>query len=175
MATVGKTVLSNDGAYICTKVKYDDGQRAAHDLFDPETIWNIIPSSEPAIKHEGVGINKSKLIRLPLELRCPICLDTFNDPWVNNHCGHIYCKGCIEEWLQPNQKRCPVCNTDTNSIRNCSSISIVNNIVNIVVGNTTLPSKTVTKAKAISKRKHFNCHTWWMENLERTIAREIVN
>jgi hypothetical protein len=156
MATVGKTVISNDGAYICTKVKYDDGQRAAHDLYDPETVWNVIPSSEPTIKHEGIGLNKSKLDKITSELQCPICLDTFNDPWINKACGHIYCKSCIEEWLQPNQKRCPVCNMDTNSIRNCSSISVVNNIVDII-GKQTLTS-TPTKVIAKTKRKSFKCH-----------------
>ncbi len=44
---------------------------------------------------------------------CSICLD----PWTNSgihrivclRCGHLFGEGCIERWLQSNQK-CPQCN-----------------------------------------------------------------
>ncbi|XP_068099984.1 uncharacterized protein [Hyperolius riggenbachi] len=44
------------------------------------------------------------------ELECPLCKETFNDP-VTLHCGHNFCKGCIETWDSQKQKEssCPLC------------------------------------------------------------------
>ena len=39
---------------------------------------------------------------------CPICMEEIHNPVVTE-CGHVYCKRCIEEWLQ-RQNVCPTCN-----------------------------------------------------------------
>ncbi|XP_058026835.1 E3 ubiquitin-protein ligase RNF213 isoform X2 [Ahaetulla prasina] len=39
---------------------------------------------------------------------CPICLGDPRDP-VNLPCDHVYCYGCIKQWLVPGQMSCPFC------------------------------------------------------------------
>lgn len=45
-------------------------------------------------------------------LQCPICLEMLMNP-VNTKCGHIFCQGCIEDWVLKRGKRgrvsCPSC------------------------------------------------------------------
>jgi hypothetical protein len=40
-------------------------------------------------------------------LHCPICQDVFNYPYALL-CGHVFCHGCISEWLKHN-RTCPEC------------------------------------------------------------------
>lgn len=43
---------------------------------------------------------------------CVICQDSLgNNPMAKTLCNHIYCKGCITQWLKEN-KKCPVCQVD---------------------------------------------------------------
>jgi len=45
-------------------------------------------------------------------LHCPICLSTFNDPYLLGECGHTFCKTCIEGVQSAGQRaggRCPTC------------------------------------------------------------------
>ncbi|GFH44504.1 hypothetical protein CTEN210_00978 [Chaetoceros tenuissimus] len=43
------------------------------------------------------------------ELECPICIDTFENPYMIPECCHRFCKHCIEESLARNRKECPMC------------------------------------------------------------------
>jgi len=53
---------------------------------------------------------------VPLELRCPICLDLYQKP-LFLPCGHTYCKGCIQQVVDKGDKEtkkkqrfvCPTC------------------------------------------------------------------
>lgn len=50
---------------------------------------------------------------LELELSCPVCLSTFQDP-VSLGCGHCFCKSCISEALSHQREQgrgytCPMC------------------------------------------------------------------
>jgi hypothetical protein len=43
---------------------------------------------------------------------CVICQDSLgNNPIAKTLCNHLYCKGCITQWLQEN-KKCPICQVD---------------------------------------------------------------
>lgn len=50
------------------------------------------------------------LAALPAEASCPICREFFRDP-VSIHCGHHFCRGCIERcWEWPRARfACPRC------------------------------------------------------------------
>ena len=39
---------------------------------------------------------------------CPVCLGDPQDP-LSLPCKHIYCLGCIKQWLAPGQMYCPLC------------------------------------------------------------------
>ena len=49
-----------------------------------------------------------------LFLECPICLDVFKTP-IKTKCGHVFCKGCIEEALR-HDPYCPTCKKPLRSI-----------------------------------------------------------
>ncbi|XP_027529273.1 zinc finger protein RFP-like, partial [Neopelma chrysocephalum] len=52
----------------------------------------------------------SPMSHLPPEASCPVCLELFRDP-VSIHCGHNFCRGCIErcwEWATDTFP-CPRC------------------------------------------------------------------
>ena len=48
------------------------------------------------------------IMRPDPNLCCPICLDVFNVP-VRTPCGHIFCKGCLENWMSTDKQQCPEC------------------------------------------------------------------
>jgi hypothetical protein len=41
-------------------------------------------------------------------LYCSICAEVFSYP-IALQCGHVFCEGCIRQWLRPPQKTCPEC------------------------------------------------------------------
>ncbi|XP_064425392.1 ADP-ribose glycohydrolase OARD1-like isoform X2 [Latimeria chalumnae] len=48
---------------------------------------------------------------ISLDLQCIICLQSFQDP-VKVHCGHTFCRACIQQCFQrenPNRRKCPTC------------------------------------------------------------------
>jgi hypothetical protein len=47
--------------------------------------------------------------------KCPICLGYLNEPVKPNNCSHIYCKFCLEMWLQK-KENCPLCRTKIDGI-----------------------------------------------------------
>lgn len=47
---------------------------------------------------------------------CVICQDSLGDnPIAQTLCNHLYCRGCITQWLQEN-KKCPVCQVDLEEV-----------------------------------------------------------
>ena len=41
---------------------------------------------------------------------CSICLDTMQPHNISeNNCGHQFCKGCIDSWLDDGKNTCPMC------------------------------------------------------------------
>uniref|UniRef100_A0A8C3Y412 RING-type domain-containing protein n=1 Tax=Catharus ustulatus TaxID=91951 RepID=A0A8C3Y412_CATUS len=55
-------------------------------------------------------IPRGSMDALPAEASCPICLEFFRDP-VSIHCGHHFCRACIERcWEWPTDRfACPRC------------------------------------------------------------------
>jgi len=51
------------------------------------------------------------------DYRCSICRDIIEDP-IASQCEHVFCKICINEWLQT-QSSCPVDRTPLNSSQLC--------------------------------------------------------
>ena len=48
---------------------------------------------------------------IPREHDCPICLSNINDT-VSTECNHVYCKKCLNEWLETGKTYCPLCRAD---------------------------------------------------------------
>ena len=44
--------------------------------------------------------------------RCGICLDVFDDPVSLLHCGHTFCRSCLDSSLAQTGRRCPECRTE---------------------------------------------------------------
>lgn len=57
-----------------------------------------------------VGMSAAGNLLCEDQFRCSICLDVFTDP-VTTPCGHNFCKNCIfEHWDINNRSKCPLCN-----------------------------------------------------------------
>lgn len=53
---------------------------------------------------------------------CVICQDSLgNNPMAKTLCKHIYCRGCITQWLNEN-KKCPVCQVDLDDMVETTNI-----------------------------------------------------
>jgi SWI/SNF-related matrix-associated actin-dependent regulator of chromatin subfamily A3 len=39
---------------------------------------------------------------------CPICMEDISQPVITS-CGHLYCRGCIENWMINETAVCPLC------------------------------------------------------------------
>ena len=44
--------------------------------------------------------------------RCGICLDVFEDPVSLLHCGHTFCRSCLDSTLAQTGRRCPECRAE---------------------------------------------------------------
>ncbi|XP_077412846.1 nuclear factor 7, ovary-like [Vanacampus margaritifer] len=61
--------------------------------------------------------------RIEDDLKCPACLEIFNDPVVLP-CSHSFCRVCVQHWWeQKEDQTCPVCRTK------CSLINVPSNLV----------------------------------------------
>ena len=56
-----------------------------------------------------------------MNISCSICLETLNDKCTLN-CNHSFCKKCVDEWLQKNNKTCPNCRSLIQSYYNNDKI-----------------------------------------------------
>ena len=48
------------------------------------------------------------------DFTCPICMELLDIP-VCTPCDHTFCRECIEEWLDENEKCCPTCRSALNT------------------------------------------------------------
>lgn len=48
---------------------------------------------------------------IKFNLRCPICLNVYNNPVCLNNCLHKFCNDCIKEYHRKFKKECAVCRT----------------------------------------------------------------
>lgn len=46
--------------------------------------------------------------KINIDLKCSICLDPYQSPLCNAHCGHMFCFLCLKAWLRQKQS-CPIC------------------------------------------------------------------
>ena len=79
------------------------------------------------MSEEIISLNSEKCIE---ELRCPICLQIFNEPIMELPNQHIFCKNCLNKSNKGNTKEiCPICkNTISSLIKPSFIISLLNNI-----------------------------------------------
>ena len=42
---------------------------------------------------------------------CPICMDDVKNAVITT-CGHVFCRGCVENWLINESAKCPLCRAD---------------------------------------------------------------
>ena len=73
-------------------------------------VWAVARcrKKRPELVSESYGS-----IRVPKELECAICLQSFiqKDKVAVLPCPHLFHPGCLEPWLQI-QRRCPLCRTE---------------------------------------------------------------
>jgi hypothetical protein len=86
-------------------------------FLDPITVRPTENQISNATRNINYGV-----IENPLNLSCPISLETFesdNDVTQIVHCGHIFNEDSLNQWFQSNV-RCPVCRYDirTNNLHN---------------------------------------------------------
>lgn len=72
--------------------------------------------------------------KLAEEFKCGICLEVFKEPIMISVCEHIYCRGCITDWIQTDtscpEDRTPIQESDliqpTRLIRNLHGMLEIN-------------------------------------------------
>lgn len=67
-------------------------------------VWNKMRSRQ----EQGVEMISDAPEWLLAEVKCTICLETFENPHSVNKCGHVYCKACILHWFCKSDQ-CPTC------------------------------------------------------------------
>lgn len=83
------------------------GRKRKPDAIIGESTASEAPLKIRYVDKDGISDN----------LRCTICQDIFSYP-IALMCGHVFCNGCIRDWLVNNRKdTCPECRTPAN-IRN---------------------------------------------------------
>ena len=69
---------------------------------------------------------------LKAELECPICLDPFDNPYMNPECGHRFCYRCIQQAITKSGKECPLCRVKITSKRGLRKDELIGSITNVV-------------------------------------------
>ncbi|GFH58467.1 hypothetical protein CTEN210_14943 [Chaetoceros tenuissimus] len=69
---------------------------------------------------------------LKAELECPICLDPFDNPYINPECGHRFCYRCIQQAISKSGKECPLCRVKIKSKRGLRKDVLIGSITNAV-------------------------------------------
>ena len=69
---------------------------------------------------------------LKAELECPICLDPFDNPYMNPDCGHRFCYRCIQQAISKSGKECPLCRVKITSKRGLRKDELIGSITNVV-------------------------------------------
>ena len=67
-------------------------------------------------------------------LKCPICLDLYNDPTMLSGCGHTFCCDCITKHLQGRKDyngQCPMCKKPARE-RDCIVAHVISNVVQAI-------------------------------------------
>ncbi|XP_031596920.2 E3 ubiquitin-protein ligase TRIM39-like [Oreochromis aureus] len=63
----------------------------------------------------SADMSAASSLRSEDQFLCSICLDVFTDP-VSTPCGHNFCKNCITQYWDTNQRcQCPMCNESFNT------------------------------------------------------------
>jgi protein-L-isoaspartate(D-aspartate) O-methyltransferase len=63
----------------------------------------------------GYDIKRFRESDVNEEFICPICQDVLEDPILVENCEHLFCRQCINEWLQKSEtKLCPIDRTEIN-------------------------------------------------------------
>uniref|UniRef100_A0A7S3Q2F9 RING-type domain-containing protein n=1 Tax=Chaetoceros debilis TaxID=122233 RepID=A0A7S3Q2F9_9STRA len=83
-----------------------------------------------------------QLEELQSVIKCSICLETLEDPYVVPDCGHRFCKECIHESIRLGNRQCPECRQIIRTKRHirqdrqCNAmISKFHNLTQIMKGN----------------------------------------
>lgn len=95
-------VIKNNCHSRKTKIQYDDGDVAWHNMEFMHHIVLSVPEEKPLINADSVVAHVQEM------LKCPICMETVKDP-MTTRCMHTFCKECLTQALIP-RKCCPVCN-----------------------------------------------------------------
>ena len=65
-------------------------------------------------------------------LNCGICLNVFDNA-VNSECGHTFCKGCVQQWIENDHKECPECRKRFRAV--LSSYGMINSENLVLISN----------------------------------------
>jgi len=78
---------------------------------DASNIHSTLSPSIMVDEEPVVTINSAKQLNIS-DFECPLCLSLLYEP-VGFHCGHVFCKFCIERWMSSNGQlsQCPCCRT----------------------------------------------------------------
>lgn len=70
----------------------------------------------------GMGVLREKL-------SCSICLDVYKEP-CTLYCGHSFCKNCLNEVFEDNNRNCPLCRSD-NAGYELQKSFVIENVVQV--------------------------------------------
>ncbi|KRW98092.1 hypothetical protein PPERSA_03051 [Pseudocohnilembus persalinus] len=90
-------------------------------------------------------------------LKCPICLEIFNDPYYVKACSHRFCKTCIEDFVRKDKsKECPLCRSHIGIKRNLRQDAQVQELCAIIFGNVSDFNKQLNDLESSFIDKNWN-------------------
>ncbi|OIV92652.1 hypothetical protein TanjilG_18003 [Lupinus angustifolius] len=89
-----------------------------HDFLEPDIVWPHPPpqfqSVSAVLIREILPVAKFSDLEEPSAESCAVCLYEFEaDEEIRRlrNCRHIFHKGCLDRWIEYDQKACPLCRT----------------------------------------------------------------
>jgi hypothetical protein len=105
------------------------------------------------MENEISNINTEKILE---ELKCPICLEIFDDPIIELPNQHIFCNKCLNN--TNNNKKCPICKEEIKEIIKPRIIINILNSIEIKCSEVYIDKKCDFKGNVASYYTHLkNC------------------
>ena len=103
-------IESHDGS-VFTRLRYHraSGTSSSEEMNNEQDEVGLLSESSKlsrsAVERERRELEET----LKAELECPICLDPFENPYINPECGHRFSYQCIQQAINKSGKECPLC------------------------------------------------------------------
>lgn len=137
-----------------SKIQSSNSQQTVQETNQSNQETSTVTIDQPTDTNNGQRINfnldlLSNIIKN--EFKCSICQELIVNA-TNLICSHVFCKTCIDGWLDLNNKKCPVCRTLITG-NNRFRCLIIDNFLSLYFSNFTTEEQQADRTRLINEHR----------------------